>query len=123
MSDIDAQSKKLLSVLLAHLSTLSDVDIENPKKYITYTQACERIGLTIQKGDNVGKILQNNGLNSLANWTQSNGIPAISGLIVNRTDYTPGSGYFKQFFGKKDINFDLWLKKLKMQNNLIGIYF
>jgi hypothetical protein len=108
-AQLNQESQALLRLLL---QVLHNADPNDPKTFITYSEAHARLGLNVQF-QNPGRSLQQQGLNSLADWAKAQGVPAITGLIVREVERDPGAGYFK-FHGKREID-DLawWINEIK----------
>lgn len=109
-NDLSPQGRNLLSLLLTVLNRPT-FRLGDPSTYIGYRDCCDQLGL-IQPGMDVpwGRLLQQNGLNDLNEWTMRHSLPAVSGLIVNvRGDraWYPGGDYFKSH-GRPDPDFDWW---------------
>jgi hypothetical protein len=94
---LDREGSALLRLLIAHLSSIDHTD---PSTFITYAEAHSALRLPML-GATVGISLQMQGLNSLAGWLHANGLPALSGLIVNADTRAPGKGFFSSY-GKDD---------------------
>ncbi|MGD0788251.1 MAG: hypothetical protein ABR898_09730 [Terracidiphilus sp.] len=108
-AQLDQEARALLRLLL---QVLQNADPNDPKTFITYSEAHLRLGLKVQF-QNPGRSLQQQGLNSLADWAKAQGVPAITGLIVREVERDPGPGYFR-FYGKREID-DLpwWINEIK----------
>jgi hypothetical protein len=98
-SQLDREARALLTVLV---TALDDVVPEDPRTFITYSQAHTRLGIPVVMG-HPGRSLQEQGLNSLAKWAHGNDVPAITGLIVRDVERDPGQGYFN-LYGKRELN-------------------
>tara|TARA_R110001599_G_scaffold244486_1_gene444523 strand:+ start:1170 stop:2216 length:1047 start_codon:yes stop_codon:yes gene_type:complete len=93
MNDLDRDGLNLLRLLVEQLEA---ADPNRPDRMIGYKDAHEALGLQNVRGD-WGESLKEQGLNSLATWTKANDLPAITGLIVNQHDHSPGRGYYSLF--------------------------
>lgn len=91
MSGLDAPGRRLLAYLVANLKSVVP---GNPSTYVSYRRIHVDLGLSLL-GPTYGSSLQNQGLNSLAAWTASEGLPAITGIVVAENSFEPGAGYFK----------------------------
>jgi hypothetical protein len=82
-----------------------------PDSYLGYKECHDRLGLS-QRGGTWGRSLQQQGLNSLADWVLDKQVPAITGLIVDMTSHKPGHGFFTAFnHGKED--FEWWRAEVR----------
>ena len=107
MSDLTENGRRLLNILLELLPTAVPND---PRTFISYSDIHRELGLEMKGGD-VGESLKRQGLDSLAKWTKENGFPAITGLIVNKSNLGPGAGYYKLFDRNND-DFDWWIGEI-----------
>jgi hypothetical protein len=98
MKDLDEPGHRLLAYLVAHLPA---VEPKDPRTFVGYKDAHDALGLPLL-GASYGVSLKSQGLNSLADWTVSHGLPGITGLIVDREKLQPGEGYFKLLGFDKD---------------------
>lgn len=109
-SPLPAEARKLLALLL-DVCAAPEFRLGDPATYIGYRECCDRLGL-IKPGMEVpwGRLLQAHGLNELNAWTKRHGLPAITGLIINRSGdraWYPGGDYFKSH-DRPDPDFDWW---------------
>ncbi len=109
MSDLDGQGQRLLALLVEKLGGVIPGD---PRTYISYQDVHERLQLE-QLGPTYGVSLQNQGLDSLANWTKAEGKPGITGIIVDRGTSMPGEGYFK-LFNRQVTDFAWWKTQVQL---------
>jgi hypothetical protein len=86
-------AKALLAVLVRYLDGARP---GQPQTYPTYSQVAADLGFHNIQGP-IGRFLQPNGLNELAEWTRQYSIPAITGLMVLKGELVPGEGYFDLF--------------------------
>ena len=108
--NLSPQGRDLLLLLLTVIAN-PKFQLDNPSTYIGYRDCCDRLGL-IKSGMDVpwGRLLQQNGLNELNDWTMYKRLPAVSGLIVNVSGdraWYPSGDYFKSH-GRPDPDFDWW---------------
>jgi hypothetical protein len=108
--DLSLQGRDLLRLLLRVIA-ISQFRLGDPSTYIGYWDCCDHLGL-IKPGMEIpwGRLLQQNGLNDLKDWTMRNGLPAVSGLIVNVSGdraWYPSGDYFKSH-SRPDPDFDWW---------------
>ncbi len=111
MNDLDAQGRRLFELLV---KKLKDVIPGNPSTYISYQDCHKELNLEML-GPTYGLSLRHQGLDSLANWTKAQELPAISGIIIDRGTSMPGEGYFT-LFGKSptDIDFKWWEEQVRL---------
>jgi len=109
-ADLSPQGRKLLKLLLKVLAS-PQFRLGDPSTYIGYQDCCDQLGLITPDMDVPwGRLLQQNGLNDLNNWTMRHRLPAVSGLIVNISGdhaWYPGGDYFKSH-RRPDPDFDWW---------------
>lgn len=106
---LDRDARALLAVLA---DVLRSVDPEDPRTYITYSEALTRLKIPYAYG-HAGRILQERGLDSLAEWAKESGVPAVTGLIVRDLERDPGQGYFK-FYGKRELDdIPWWIEEIR----------
>jgi 5-methylcytosine-specific restriction protein A len=104
---LSTQATNILSVLVA---SLPGIVPGSPETYLGYKEVHDRLKLA-QEGPTYGESLKRQGLEELANWTFSHGYPGITGLIIDKTTFQPGDGYFR-VFGKK-IDFTWWADEVR----------
>ncbi len=109
MSDLDEQGQQLLALLV---EKLRDVVPGNPATYISYQAVHERLGLGLL-GRTYGESLKHQGLSSLANWTEAERKPGITGIIVDQSTLMPGEGYFR-LFNKEVTDFAWWQTQVQL---------
>ncbi len=66
------------------------------ESFMGYAEAHSALGIE-RKVVHWGKSLRMQGLEDLATWIRQNHLPAITGLIVDQTDFRPGEGYFEVY--------------------------
>jgi hypothetical protein len=89
--ELDQQGENLLALLVGILAQAS---LGWPETYIGYKQCHDALQLD-QLREKWGKSLKAQGFPSLADWTESEGLPAITGLVISRTSNRPGKGIMK----------------------------
>jgi 5-methylcytosine-specific restriction protein A len=67
---------------------------DNPKDFMGYGEAHRRLGIE-RRGIHWGGSLRKQGMENLAVWLHENGLPAVTGLIVDQKNFLPGDGYFE----------------------------
>ena len=102
-------AEQILRVLLEHIEG-GEINPDNPATFLGYSQVHDALGLPM-KGETIGNSLKNQGLADLAEWTKAERLPAITGLIVDKSQgehyLSPGDGYFR-LFGKRYPHDALW---------------
>ena len=78
---------------------------------MSYKDAHDELNLQML-GPTYGESLEHQGLSSLADWTQAEGKPGITGIIIDRTTSRPGGGYFR-LFGRTSDDFGWWAKQVR----------
>lgn len=104
---LDYEGKRLLKLLI---EVLQGAAPGKPQTYITYQEVHRCLGLTLN-GVTYGRSLQAQGLSSLAQWVMDMDFPAITGLIVDGANYSPGDGYFT-FYGKEKDPYRWWEEQI-----------
>jgi hypothetical protein len=66
----------------------------NEETFMGYGEMHKELGLE-RKGPHWGNSLRMQGLGNLAEWLHQKGLPAVTGLIVDQTNFQPGDGYFE----------------------------
>ena len=96
MPTLDENGLWLLKLLV---SLLADVDPNNPKTFITYSQVHDRLCLRRIPGvtSNWQEPAVSRAKLSLGDWTRDEGTPGITGLIIDASTGMPGPGFFKLF--------------------------
>ncbi|MFS1422084.1 hypothetical protein [Shewanella sp. 10N.286.48.B5] len=105
---LDSLGKNLLSLLVEKIQTAVP---GRPETYVGYKECHDLLGLT-QMREKWGESLKPQGLTSLADWTEINNKPGITGIIINRSTLEPGKGYFN-LFGKDDGDYAWWAQQVK----------
>lgn len=106
--DLDQSAQNILRILV---SLLPKIKPEDPRTFVGYKEVHDELKLSLH-GETFGKSLQLQGLDALAEWTAKTNKPGITGLIIDREKFLPGSGYFK-FFGRKPDDIIWWLSEIK----------
>lgn len=109
MSDLDEQGQCLLSFLVKHLESVEPGDRDT---YVGYRKVHKELGLSL-RGGTWGRSLKLQGLSSLADWTATEGRPAITGIIIDTGTGTPGPGYF-DLFGKAENDSAWWTEQVRL---------
>jgi len=106
MSDLNKQEKQLLAFLVEKVKGVTPGD---PQTYVGYKEVHTALGL-VQMGGTWGRSLQYQGLHALAEWTARHGLPAITGIVVDRSTHMPGDGFFALFNRANDDDKWSWWK-------------
>lgn len=109
MSDLDEEGQRLLSFLVKHLKNVEPGDHHT---YVGYRAVHKELGLSL-RGGTWGRSLKLHGLSSLADWTEAEGKPAITGIIIDTGTGTPGPGYFG-LFGKAEDDTAWWTDQIRL---------
>ncbi|HHF2998003.1 TPA: HNH endonuclease [Vibrio diabolicus] len=105
--NLDDQGRTLLELLV---SKLDKAKPGRPETFIGYKECHTQLGLPKLR-EKWGESLKQQGLSSLANWTESNDKPGITGLIINLSTMEPGKGFFN-LFGKDDGDYLWWSEQI-----------
>jgi hypothetical protein len=108
-SQLDREARALLTVLV---DVLRDVIPDDPRTFITYSEAHKRLGIPVILG-HPGRSLQEQGLNSLGKWAHENDVPAVTGLIVRDLERDPGQGYFRLYSKREVDDIPWWLEEIR----------
>lgn len=106
--DLDDDARQLLELLVRSLPTVVSSD---PRTFLTYGGALRELKLSA-RGRTAGAALEAQGLGMLANWTVENGLPGITGLIVDRKSLEPGKGYFTAY-GRLREDYPWWREQIE----------
>ncbi len=114
---LDHQGHDLLRLLM---SLLPEVNSGHPEKMIGYKEVHEKLGLS-QRSTDWGESLKRQGLDNLAQWTKAHDLPAITGIIVNKTkgsenEHSPGKGYFG-LFDRENLDWPWWSEQIESAKN------
>jgi hypothetical protein len=104
---LDGNAQRLLGLLVGRLPVTSP---DHPERMIGYKQAHDLLGLKQVQAD-WGESLKAQGLESLAQWTKDELKPAITGIIVNSSTFSPGAGYFR-LFDRSDDDWAWWREQV-----------
>ena len=105
---LDVSAQRLLVMLV---SLLPEIKPNNPKTFIGYKAAHERLGILLE-AVSWGDSLKVQGLLALAEWCEQNGLPAITGLIIDKEKLSPGKGYYTAF-GRREDDFAWWFDEIR----------
>jgi hypothetical protein len=99
----------VLRVLLEHIAT-GKVIASRPETFIGYKDIHDALDLPLRAAT-YGDSLSRQGLADLAEWTLHEEHPAITGLVIDRSNYRPGKGYF-ELFRKRPEDFQWWTNEI-----------
>lgn len=107
---IGPDAERLLTFLVGCIKA-GNVVVGQPETYLPYSLVHDALNLEMH-GNTVGQSLEYQGMRELAEWLHETGGPAITGLIIDKSNYMPGRGYF-EVYGKSPENFDWWKTEIK----------
>jgi len=110
---LSEQARNLLRLLVARFRE-PWFALADRRTYYGYEEALVALGFTPQPG-RIGPQLLPRGLEDLAFWIRDRGLPAITGLIVNKSgqrEGLPGGDYF-EVYGQPDGAEDWWRDELR----------
>jgi hypothetical protein len=105
---LDHQGARLLQYML---KASSRVDPDNLTTFPTYMGIHEALGLEMI-GRTWGDSLDLQGMTSLAGWALENGFPALTGMIIDKTEKRPGNGFFEMYGKDPNADFAWWLSEV-----------
>lgn len=86
---------KLLRILRGFL-TAEWINLKDPRSFPSYTTVLNEMGITPWTDARLGPQFENQaGGRELNEWLRDNRLPAVTGLVVNKSTGRPGSEYFK----------------------------
>lgn len=112
MAALGAEAQRLLGFLASHVRK---VDPKDPRTFISYKDVHDSLKLPVL--GKFGSSLQRQGLDELAEWTVANDLPAITGIVVDRSKLEPGDGYFK-LLGYPQDPYVRWLSEVARAKEL-----
>lgn len=104
------RGRAVLRALVEHIAA-GKVVASSPETFIGYKDVHDALDLPLRAAT-YGDSLSRQGLAELAEWTLAEGHPAISGLVIDRSNYTPGKGYF-ELFRKRPEGFQWWTTEIE----------
>ena len=107
VNSLDFSGRSLFKVLQEHLKSVNRDDLGT----ISYAEVHRRLHLPMV-GRNFGESLQHQGLNSLAGWTTSHGLPKLEAIIVREQEGTPGLGFWKSNSRDEIADIQWWLAEV-----------
>ena len=105
--DLTDDGQRLLSMLVGEICD-GRIIPDDPSTFVTYSEAHETLEIEIL-GGHAGRILQRQGLSSLADWCKAEELPAITGLMVSESGRHPGEGFFKLHEKRDPEDLSWWL--------------
>lgn len=106
-SVLDAQGQLLLVHLVRKLPAINPKD---PRTFSGYKEIHVELGLQLL-AETYGQSLQKQGLDALSRWLADRGMPALTGIVIDVTAWTPGKGFFS-FFGKRSEDLPWWISEV-----------
>jgi 5-methylcytosine-specific restriction protein A len=103
-------SSAALNILSILVDALARTVPGRPQSYLGYKEVHDLLQLRLI-GKTYGESLKRQGLEDLAIWTMKEALPAITGLVIDKTSLQPGDGYFR-VFGKTE-DFAWWEEEIR----------
>lgn len=110
MTTLLLPGKRVLREILVHMATHKVIP-NQPQTYAGYKQIHDVLGLKLL-AKTYGDSLSKQGLGDLAVWTKENGLPAITGMVVDQSSFKPGQGYF-DLFEKDETDYEWWADEIR----------
>lgn len=107
---LSPDAKLLLNFLVSQLKS-EVVKPGRPETYLAYSKVHNSLGLSM-RGQTIGQSLEHQGMRELAEWIYEKGYPAITGLIIDRSTFMPGRGYF-EVYGRNPDDFPWWESQIR----------
>jgi len=111
MENPSDSGQSVLKIIVRHMDAHRFI-ANRPQTFLGYKEVHDELKLKLLHGMTYGDSLSAQGLAALAEWTKAEGHPAITGLIVNKTNDVPGPGYFNLFDIGKDYE-DWWFGQIE----------
>lgn len=107
---LDDSARKILSFLVAKLPGINP---DRPDRFVGYKAVHDELRLP-RMADTWGNSLKVQGLEDLAHWCAHNGLPAITGIVIDtRPDkLMPSKGYYTAF-GRSNEDFTWWINEIR----------
>lgn len=96
MNELTYLGQRLLEYLVQNIRR-GRFSVGVHSSYVSYLDVLNEMGLEVGLRKTHGESLQEQGLNDLAIWTHATGHPAITGLIVERSNNRPSVGYWELY--------------------------
>lgn len=112
MSNLSPKAQQLLQHLA---SLLPKIVPGQPETYTGYKEVHLALGWEMISKD-WGESLKIQGLVELADWTKAQGLPAITGIVVNQGSFLPGDGFFSMY-GQDPMAFEWWRDEISRAKN------
>jgi len=111
---------KLLTYLVSNFQR-GNIKPQDPRTHLPYSQVLKDIGLP-NDDRTPGESLNRHAMGGLAEWLSINGLPAITGVIINKLSDPnrpgmPSKSYFS-FHGREDMDFAWLQQQLKLAGEL-----
>ncbi len=106
---------QILDYLIRHIES-GKVRVGQPQSYVSYSEVHNALGFDLI-ANTVGKSLDRHGMGELAKWIKDKDLPAITGLIISKSDqderkYHPGTGYF-DMYERPDLDYGWWQEQIR----------
>jgi hypothetical protein len=105
-ASVPVAARNMLSALVSRLRTT--VRIEDPSTYPTYKGILEDMGVQPSEG-RLGPQFDAEGGEALNTWLRESGLPALTGLVVNKDSLLPGGNYYRS--NQRDVGDRMWWKE------------
>lgn len=107
---------QIFEYLIRHIES-GKVRAGQPQSYVAYSEVHNALGFD-QIANTVGKSLDRHGMGELARWIKESNLPAITGLIISKSDqyerrYQPGAGYF-EMYERPDLDYKWWQEQIQL---------
>jgi len=107
---LSQNAKHLLNFLISQLKSEA-VKPGRPETYLPYSNVHSSLGFSM-RGQTIGQSLEHQGMRELAEWIYEKSYPAITGLIIDRSTFMPGRGYF-EVYGRSPDDFAWWENQIR----------
>ncbi|TAK93169.1 MAG: hypothetical protein EPO07_18495 [Verrucomicrobia bacterium] len=90
---LSSNAKAILQLLVNRIRA-GRITPDDEQTFVGYKEVHDEVGIK-RIGFQWGASLSKQGLGELAQWLHKNGRPAITGLIVDQANFSPGEGYYE----------------------------
>lgn len=104
LNGLSSVERRIFDLLVSHLPKVRP---GHGPSYLGYQEVHDILGLTLH-GPTPGISLQVQGLETLANLLRDAGVPALTGIVIDKTKGWPSSGYFR-VHQRKPMDFQFWM--------------
>jgi hypothetical protein len=98
MNNLSLNAQKLFRHLV---SLTTNINPKDPSTFTGYREVHQALGWGMV-GRTWGESLSRQGLDELAAWLLEHGAPALTGIVVDKSSYQPGEGYFVMYGNPPD---------------------